>query len=77
MSLHARLLCCALVFLTTSSCTQRKDGSPSSTSRAITSTCGDGLIAGDESCDDGNSVSGDGCSANSPGIPPSNRSVAP
>ncbi len=25
--------------------------------------CGDGLIAGNEACDDGNTVSGDGCSA--------------
>jgi len=28
-----------------------------------TTQCGDGLILGDEACDDGNAVSGDGCSA--------------
>src|SRR2546423_15334985 len=27
------------------------------------STCGDGIVSGIEACDDGNAVSGDGCSA--------------
>jgi cysteine-rich repeat protein len=30
---------------------------------AIKATCGDGLITGTEQCDDGNTVSGDGCSS--------------
>lgn len=30
---------------------------------ACTTTCGDGLVMGNEACDDGNAVSGDGCSA--------------
>ena len=30
---------------------------------ACTTKCGDGLIIGTEQCDDGNAVSGDGCSA--------------
>jgi cysteine-rich repeat protein len=29
-----------------------------------TPTCGDGLMTGSEACDDGNTLAGDGCSAN-------------
>jgi len=31
---------------------------------ACTNSCGDGIRAGAEVCDDGNYVSGDGCAAN-------------
>src|SRR5262249_434979 len=39
--------------------------STSSTSSTFfpTTTCGDGLVVGNEACDDGNAASGDGCSA--------------
>ena len=30
---------------------------------APTTACGDGAVGGDETCDDGNGTSGDGCSA--------------
>ncbi len=37
-------------------------GEPSCTDNGCTSSCGDGLIIGEEQCDDGNGISGDGCS---------------
>ncbi len=37
---------------------------PSPTPLPATSTCGNGTVDGDETCDDGNTVGGDGCAAN-------------
>lgn len=42
--------------------TVRRTASP--TPVPVTSTCGNGTVDGDETCDDGNSVGGDGCAAN-------------
>ena len=38
-------------------------GTASSPGGACTTICGDGLVLGSEQCDDGNAVSGDGCSS--------------
>src|ERR1700689_5033658 len=39
------------------------DGDAGTFQDAHTAVCGDGIIEGNEVCDDGNTVSGDGCSA--------------
>ena len=36
---------------------------PTPGAKCIAKTCGDGIVAGNEQCDDGNTVAGDGCSA--------------
>ena len=36
---------------------------PTAGSKCIAKRCGDGILAGNEQCDDGNNTSGDGCSA--------------
>ncbi|OQR83299.1 hypothetical protein ACHHYP_14866 [Achlya hypogyna] len=41
-------------------CTTPASGGPSTCARAT--ACGDGIVSGNEQCDDGNNVSGDGCS---------------
>jgi cysteine-rich repeat protein len=35
-----------------------------STERVVTQICGNGVLEGIEECDDGNTMSGDGCDAN-------------
>ena len=39
------------------------DGGPDCTPRCLLNTCGDGFQLGDEGCDDGNLLNGDGCTA--------------
>jgi cysteine-rich repeat protein len=52
---------------TTSFTYQANDGQALSAARSVTirviAVCGDGLVYGDEQCDDGNTQSGDGCSS--------------
>jgi fibro-slime domain-containing protein len=43
-------------------CSGTCQGEPTCTDAGCTSSCGDGLIIGDEVCDDGNGIKGDGCS---------------
>lgn len=44
-------------------CNEHCQAEPNCGLAGCTSQCGDGLVLGDEECDDGNSVSGDGCSS--------------
>jgi MYXO-CTERM domain-containing protein len=52
---------------TTSFTYQASDGQDASATRSVTirviAVCGDGVLFGDETCDDGNTANGDGCSA--------------
>lgn len=62
--------CETCTFDTSVSVTLLTNGSPNCTlcqfrysGNGCTSTCGDGLKASNESCDDGNLINGDGCSS--------------